>query len=217
MFRSQILSDIEIIGAAQSVYVRTTRIAFEEKGVPYLHTPAAPHSPEVNVLHPFGKIPVMRHGDFVLFESRAIATYIDRAFEGPLLIPGEAKLAAEVEQWISALSTSVFPGVVVYLQANAFPKGPNGSRDETVIAAKLPIVGQCIDILNRAISKTGNLVGATFTLADMYLMPLLGYLRIFPESGEMVAASNLSSYYAKHSARDSLMRTVPPPLGDLRG
>jgi hypothetical protein len=72
------LEPIEIIGAAQSAYVRTTRMAFEEKGVAYSLKPAAPNSTTINALHPFGKIPVMRHGAFTLFESKAIATYIWR-------------------------------------------------------------------------------------------------------------------------------------------
>ena len=60
---------IELIGAPQSVFVRAIRMAFEEKGVAYSLTSAAPHSALVNAIHPFGRIPVMRHGDFVLFES----------------------------------------------------------------------------------------------------------------------------------------------------
>jgi glutathione S-transferase len=210
------LEDIEIIGAAQSAYVRTTRIAFEEKGVPYTLTPAAPKSPEVYALHPFGKIPVMRHGSFVLFESKAIATYIDRKFHGPPLVPAVAEYAAQAEQWISAINTSVFPTAAIYMQANVFPKGPDGRRDETVVARNLPSVRRYIEILDRAV-ESGQLAGTTFTLADMYLMPLLAYLRIFPESGEMIAAAgNLSRYYATHSVRRSFMMTTPPPLGDLR-
>jgi glutathione S-transferase len=44
-----------------------------------------PHTPEVVAIHPFGKIPVMRHGDVTLAESRAICGYVDRAFDGPAL------------------------------------------------------------------------------------------------------------------------------------
>lgn len=91
---------IEIIGAPQSIFVRTTRMAFQEKGVGYCLTAAGPHTPQVDALHPFGKIPVMRQGDFTLFESKAIATYVDLAFEGPALVPREPKRAALVEQWI---------------------------------------------------------------------------------------------------------------------
>ncbi|HME39496.1 MAG TPA: glutathione S-transferase family protein [Steroidobacteraceae bacterium] len=208
---------IEIIGAAQSAYVRTTRMAFEEKGVPYSLKIAAPHSSLVNALHPFGKIPVMRHGSFTLFESKAIATYIDRKFEGPALVPDDAESAALVEQWISAINTSIFPTAVVYMQANVFPKGPNGTRDEDVVAETLPQVGRHIEILDGAVAPSGHLAGKLFTLADMYLMPMLAYLRLFPESAAMIVeASNLDRYFAQHSKRKSFAATAPPPLEELR-
>jgi glutathione S-transferase len=39
---------------------------------------------------------VLRHGDFELCESKAIATYLDRSFPGPQLIPSAPRLAADV-------------------------------------------------------------------------------------------------------------------------
>jgi glutathione S-transferase len=211
------MESIEIIGAAQSIYVRTTRMAFEEKGVGYSLNPAAPHSPDVCALHPFGKIPVMRHGALVLFESKAIATYVDMQFDGPALIPRNPALAARVEQWISAINTSVFPTVAPYMQANVFRKGPNGQRDERLIAKQLPGVALHIEILDSAVSESGHLAGPAFTLADMFLMPLLAYLRTFPESGALLAqADYLDDYFIRLSARDSFLGTVPPPLEELR-
>src|SRR6516164_1377962 len=73
---------LQIIGAPQSNFVWACRIACGEKGVPYELLPVFPHSPEVDAIHPFGKIPVMRHGDVTLCESRAILYYIDHAFPG---------------------------------------------------------------------------------------------------------------------------------------
>ena len=73
------MSELQIIGFPQSTYVRVVRMAAEEKGVPYELIPEPPHSDAVNAIHPFGKIPVMRHGDVNLCESRAIAGYIDRS------------------------------------------------------------------------------------------------------------------------------------------
>jgi len=35
------------------------------------------HSPEYLKLHPFGRIPVMEHSDFRLYETQAILRYID--------------------------------------------------------------------------------------------------------------------------------------------
>jgi glutathione S-transferase len=211
------LDPIEIIGAPQSVYVRTTRMAFEEKGVAYSLTAASPNTPRVNALHPFGKIPVMRHGNFTLFESKAIAAYIDLKFEGPALVPHDAQSAALVEQWISAINTSVFPVAVIYMQANAFPKGPGGRRDEGVVAETVPKIGRYLEILNAAVAASGHLAGNSFTLADMYLMPLLAYLRVFPESGALLTkAAHLVCYFATHSPRESFTKTTPPSLDELR-
>ena len=77
------MSDLQIIGAPASNFVWATRIACAEKGVPYTFIPTLPHTPEVRAIHPFGKIPVARHGAVALCESRAICLYIDRAFPGP--------------------------------------------------------------------------------------------------------------------------------------
>jgi len=81
------MAQLEIIGVPQSNYVWAVRMVCAEKGVPYEHNPVRPHSPDVDAVHPFGKVPVMRHGDVTLCESKAIATYIDRVFDGPKVIP----------------------------------------------------------------------------------------------------------------------------------
>ena len=77
------MADLEIVGIPFSNYVRSVRMLCEEKGAPYTLVPAMPHSPDVKAIHPAGQVPVMRHGDVALFESKAIATYIDRVFPGP--------------------------------------------------------------------------------------------------------------------------------------
>src|SRR5262249_22807713 len=64
--REAIVATLEIIGAPQSNFVCTTRIACMEKGVPYTLNPARPHTPEVDAVHPLGRIPAMRHGDVTL-------------------------------------------------------------------------------------------------------------------------------------------------------
>ena len=51
------MPELEIIGAPQSNFVRTVRMACAEKSVPYTLNPAFPHSPDVDAIHPFGKIP----------------------------------------------------------------------------------------------------------------------------------------------------------------
>jgi len=201
---------LELFGAARSVFVRTTRLALEEKGVPYRLIATAPHTPEILAHNPFGKIPVMRHGDVVLFESLSIIVYVDRVFDGPGLLPDDPQRAARTVQWASAINASVFPELVGYMQANAFPSGRNGAREPAVIDSLVPRVKAQLAILDAAVAETDHLVGDTFTPADMYLMPMLAYLRVFPESAVMLAASaNLSRYFERHAARGSFRATDP--------
>ena len=71
------MTNVEIIGPAPSTYTRAVRMVCEEKSIPYDLKQSPPHSTDVDAIHPFGKVPVMRHGDFELCESKAIATYLD--------------------------------------------------------------------------------------------------------------------------------------------
>ena len=85
---------LEIIGIPQSNYVWVVRMVCEEKGIDYVLTEKPLRAPEIRSIHPFGKMPVLRHGDFQLFESKAIATYLDRSFPAPFLFPSDARPAS---------------------------------------------------------------------------------------------------------------------------
>jgi glutathione S-transferase len=209
------MAKLEIIGMPQSTFVRVVRMTCEEKGVPYELTGARPHSPEINAVHPFGKVPGMRHGDVELCESKAIATYLDRTFDGPKVIPEDPAQAAQVEQWVSIVNTVVDPTMIrQYLLSYIFPKGADGKPDRAAIDAALPAMQQQFDVLDKAVAGTGYLAGNSFTLADINLMPILFYLQRPPESSEMIKKSkNLSAYYARHAERASFKNTVPPPPG----
>jgi glutathione S-transferase len=208
------MDKIQIIGVPQSNYVWVVRMACEEKGVPYDITPARPHTPEIDAVHPLGKIPGMRHGDVELGESKAIVTYIDKTFAGPKLIPEDARGAAQVEQWVSLVNTSVDPCLVrTYLLSYFFPKTADGTPDRAVIDGVLPTMQKQISLLDKAVSRTGFLAADGFTLADINLLPILYYVQRCPEGAEMVkSAKNLAGYYARHSERPSFKASTPPPL-----
>ena len=130
------MPELQIIGAPQSNYLRVVRIAYAEKRVPYTLVPASPPSPEVDAIHPFGKIPVMRHGDVTLAESRAICFYIDHTFDGPPLAPRDPTKAAQTEEWISLVNTTIDPLLMrQYLLAYLFPRDPERRPDRAAIEA----------------------------------------------------------------------------------
>ena len=205
------MPELELIGAAPSNYVWTCRIALAEKGVPYRLNELMPHRPEVDAIHPFGKIPVMRHGAVELCESRAICGYIDNVFDGPKLAPSDPAIAAQVEQWVSIVNTHIDPmWMRQYLRAHFFPNTPDGSPERETIEAALPKMEQQFASMDRAVAETGHLVGDTFTLADMNFMPILFYMGLKPESSALLRRSpNLKAYADRHMARKSMQETVP--------
>jgi glutathione S-transferase len=203
----------EIIGAPQSNFVRTVRIACIEKGVDYTLTPARPHSAEAKAIHPFGKIPAFRHGELTLCESKAICNYVDMAFPGPALTPRDPAAAARCEQWVSLMNTAIDPVLMrEYLRGYFFSGLPDGAPDRTRIDAVLPKVRDIFALLERELSARDYLAGDDFTLADAFLLPVLHYMRQLPESQDMLAASpHVSAWYDRMMARPSVAGTVPPP------
>jgi len=208
------MAELEILGAPQSNFVWTCRIVCEEKAVAYNLSPVFPHTPEIDAIHPFGRIPVMRHGAIKLFESKAIATYIDRVFTGPALIPADPVGAALTEQWISAIITTIDPILLrQYAVAYFFPGTADGSPNRQLIDAALPKLTKPFDVLEAAVAKTGHLVGDGFTLADAFLVPVLYYMNKLPESGKLVAERKaVARYIARHLERNSVAATIPPPM-----
>jgi glutathione S-transferase len=157
-------------------------------------------------------MPVLRHGDFQLCESKAIATYLELAFPGPRLIPSEPRLAALTEQWVSLVNTVIDATLIrTFLMAYIFPRTADGTADRKAIEAITPAVREQLRILDEAVSKSGFLVADRFTLADINLLPILYYVRQLPEGAEALAsATHLAGYYDLHAARPSFLRTTPP-------
>jgi glutathione S-transferase len=207
------MPDLQLIGGPASNFVWTCRIALTEKGVPHDLAAVMPHTPDVTAIHPFGKIPVMRHGAVTVAESRAILAYVERAFDGPVLAPTDAAQAAEIEQWVSIVNTHIDPvWMRQYLAAYIFPGTPDGSPNRPLIEAALPKMEKQFPVMERAVA-TGYLACGAFTLADMYFTPILYYMQRAPESAAMLNAhAGLRAYLARNLARPSVQATMPPPM-----
>ncbi len=203
----------EIIGSSRSTYTCVVRMVCEEKGIGYEFKEAELGAPEIFAIHPFGKMPVMRHGDVELFESKAIAAYLDRRFPGPTVFPSDPLLGALTEQWVSLVNTVIDRTLVrTYLLAYAARQTADGKPDRQAIEAVTPALREQIAVLDKAVARTGHLVDDQFTFADINLMPILYYMRLVPEGAEALnRAPRLASYYERHAERPSFKSTIPPP------
>jgi glutathione S-transferase len=202
----------EIIGSTRSTCTRVVRMACEEKGIEYILTETPLNAPEIQAIHPLGKMPVLRHGDFTLFESKAIATYLDRSFAGPQLIPSDPRLGGLTEQWVSFVNTVVDRTMIrTYLYAYIAAVKASRAPDRDVIDAVLHDMRKQIGILDSAVARTGHLIDDQLTLADLNLLPILDRVRLAPEGADALAATeHLSRYFETHSRRPSFQRTLAP-------
>lgn len=214
------MTQLEIIGSTESTYVRTARIACSEKGVDYainndhIKEIADFQSPVHLALHPFGRIPVMRHEGFVLFETSAICRYVDASFDGPKLVPTERRQAALMEQWISACNDYVAPRVTRdFILKYAFPRTEDGKPDRKLIEENLPAVRDTLKILNAALEDGPYFLGQTPYIADFFLLPIIDYLAVTPEGPELLsAAPNVARFRQSFSQRPGYAATLPDRL-----
>ena len=101
---------------------------------------------------------------------------------------GNAVLGARTEEWISHVNTTIDPLLVrQYLAAYFFPRTADGRPNRAAIEAALPSMEKHFAVLDRAVAKTGYLVGNALTLADINLLPILYYMSRLPESGEILS------------------------------
>jgi glutathione S-transferase len=178
------MSDITVYGFPRSTYVKIVRLVLEEKGVAYdFHdTETEMYLPVHRARHPFGRVPVLRHGDFVVYETAAIAAYLDEMFT-PRLTPADPRGRARVNQWISALNAYFYPWMIFHVahERLVFPELGIAS-DDRIVARAMPHVREALGVMNDALgTRDSFLVGDTLTLADLFLYPSLFSLALTPE------------------------------------
>ncbi len=173
-----------LYGYDASTYTQIVRLALAEKEVDYDYRPVADWSgyhkrPKFEGLHPFAKVPVFDHGGVRLYETAAILRYIDAAFDRPALQPHTPAELARMQQVISVYDNYAFrPWVSVIAGERLFVQLTGATADEAAIeaaGADATRAAAALDALLRG--KPADRID----LADLYLVPALGYLEQTPE------------------------------------
>jgi glutathione S-transferase len=199
-----------------SVYVRIVRLCLVEKGVEYELAPidvfAREGPPQCYLArHPFGRIPAFEHAGFSLYETSAIARYIDEAFGEPKLQPLGAKARARCNQLISIADNYAYPHLVwgVYVERVSKP-GRGAAADEARIAAAVPKARTCLKAMSDLMSDNLWLAGAELSLADVYAAPMFDYFLKAREGMDMICDyGNLATWWSRVAARPSMKTTAP--------
>lgn len=169
------MSDPIVYGFPRSSFVNIVRMILTHKDVPYtfhdLETVMG--KPEHLALHPFDRVPILRHGDFTIYETSAIVSYVDEAFAGVRLTPQDIRARGRMNQWISAVNSYFYYYMIYHVthERVVFPE-LGIAPDEKVVAHALPKIEVGLGALERELSHGQDyLVGAELSIADFYLLP----------------------------------------------
>jgi glutathione S-transferase len=164
---------------------------------------AGQKQPDFLVRQPFGQIPVLEDGDFRLYESRAIARYLDETLPGQALTPKEPKGRATMEQWISIETSNFTPYAMAYIYQYVFGPRRGQVPDAAKVADARPKLEKSLTVMDVQLARGPHLLGDQFTLADIFFMPYFAYAMETPAKELFDAKSNVTAWWKRVSERAS--------------
>ena len=210
------MSQPVVHGDAISTYVRSVRLALEEKGVPHTLVPVdlvkGQHKEESHVArHPWGKMPAFEHDSASFYEVPAILRYVDEAFSGPALMPATPLERARVNQVISLVDSYGYPACItnIFIPRVLVPS-LGGQTDEAQVEAAKPQATLFIAELERLLGAGSYFGGVSVSLADLHVLPVLTYLGATPEGQEILERSpKVRSWIDRMNQRPSVAAVMP--------
>src|ERR1700728_2642864 len=153
--------------------------ALEHKGLQYesqlLHFDKQEHqSPQMLKLNPRGRVPVLKDGDYVVFESVAILYYLDLKYPQPPIFGLTPEEAGVIMRVICEFQYYAEPSVQKIVSA-IFADRVGADIDNLTDAMHL--VGREARTIEGRLSKEEWIVGANYSALDMVIFPWIQILR----------------------------------------
>jgi len=208
------MSEFVVHSVPGSPFGRSVLATLEEKGAPYRLQPVIPgtlQSPEHLARHPFGRVPVLEHDGFLLYETQAILRYLDRVLPSPSLTPGDIRRAARMDQAMNVNDWYLFHGVgnVIIFHRVIAPRLMGKVPDEAAIEAAMPKAKTVFNELARLLGQASYFTGEELSLADLLLAPAVALFVQTPEWSALGAPHpNLVAWLTRMEARPSMQATT---------
>ncbi|PKO26111.1 MAG: glutathione S-transferase [Betaproteobacteria bacterium HGW-Betaproteobacteria-8] len=201
---------MKLLYSLTSPYARKVRVVAAEKRIEVEMVKVALADPDCPVIHhnPLGKIPVLILDDGgSLFDSRVIVEYLDNRTPLARLIPQENSAKIWVRRWES-LADGVCDAAILARQESA---RSGNMRDAAVIEKQMGKVSRGLTQLNAELGENKWCVDDTFSLADIALGCLLGWLDLrYADMGWRGTYPNLARHFEEMMKRPSFSETAPP-------
>lgn len=203
-------NSVTLVGFRHSVYQRVVRIVLHEKNIAFRIEELDPFDPvdaeSLRDLHPFGRVPVLRHGPFALYETSAITRYVDAAFGGSRLVPEEPRAAARMAQVIAVIDAyGYWPMIRQVFAWRIFAPREDRASNEDEVARGLEASRTVLDALEAIAADGRILTGDAITLADCHLGAMMGYFTRVPEGDALVRSQpHLDAWWRAMKVRPSI-------------
>ncbi|HEX3474075.1 MAG TPA: glutathione S-transferase family protein [Kofleriaceae bacterium] len=204
-----------IHGTEFSTYVRSVRMAFEEKGTEYkLNDVSVLKGEQKQAAHlsrnPFGTVPAFEHDGLEVYETSPILRYIDQVWPAPALTPDDPKQRARMNQILSIIDYHGYASIIgqIVVQRLFTALLANGT-DENVVKAGIPRARLCLQEFERLKGHHTFLAGDQVSFADLYLVPIIFYLKLTPEGELLAPHKGLTAWWEAMTDRKSVKATAP--------
>ncbi|MCX8005828.1 MAG: glutathione binding-like protein, partial [Burkholderiaceae bacterium] len=118
---------------------------------------------DINVMNPYGQVPILVERDLILYESNIINEYIDERFPHPQLMPADPVMRARARLFLFNFERELFVHVQTIENSK---KQPAIEKAKTIIRDRLT---QLAPIL----LKNKYMLGDDFSMLDVAIAPLL--------------------------------------------
>ncbi len=211
---------LKIHGVPFSAHTRKVIIAALEKGIAYEIVPVIPLTPPPGwaELSALGLIPAIEDGGFTLADSSVICQYLERAYPGASLYPGDARQYARVlwiEEYVdSGLAPHVLRGLL--MQRVFAPRFLGKAPDEALIRTSLnEMIPARFAYLEREL-KGDWFVADTFSMADITVASILMNFQFAGETVDATRYPKLSRFLQRALARPSFQRALQAEIPAAR-
>jgi glutathione S-transferase len=200
---------MKLLYTLNSPYARKVRIVALEKHIELELQEVVLADPDciVKNYNPLAKVPVLvlNDGDS-LYDSRVIVEYLDNHAPGTHLIPTDNTSKIATRRW-EALSDGICDAAVsAMLEQRKTPE----KQSQANIDKQLEKVKRGLEVLNLDITKRKWCINETFSLADIALGCMLGYVDLrFKSLNWQDNYVNLAKHYSLLVKRPSFKLTMP--------
>lgn len=217
-----------------AICAQKVRIALAEKGLAWDSRECAGltlRDPEYLKLNPGGFVPTLVHDGVVLNESRIISEYIEEAFDGPALMPQDAKERHGARLWSKQIDDSLHLNVFILTFAAIMRDMFLGMRPEVRVKAlpglqdpvkrriseelldrgmASPWIAMAVGRFRRLLgdmesrlSMSPYLAGSAYSLADADYTPYLNRLCLLGLSGLITGKPAVEDWWSRMQQRPS--------------